>query len=105
MNQEDPVLEAAKQLGLTVSEKEPSPARQLLVDKINELLTNDFHRLVTILYRMDVSETKLRQLLKDNPGTDAGLIIADMIIERQAQKIRSRKQFGQRDNIDEEEKW
>jgi len=37
---------------------------------------------------------------------DAGLVIADLIIERQTQKIETRKQFQQKQGkIDEEEKW
>ena len=73
---------------------------------INDLITNDFAHLVQILYRVDISEKKLKQLLSDNAIKDAGKIIAEMIIERQMQKIKSRQQFSQRDNnIDDSEKW
>lgn len=73
---------------------------------INELILNDFSQLVHILYRVDIPEKKLKQLLTDNAGKDAGRIIAEMIIERQIQKIKSRQQFNQQDNnIDENEKW
>ena len=73
---------------------------------INELVQTDFQKLVFILYRIDVNETKLKKILKQNPGEDSGRIIADLIIERQLQKIKSRQQFSQRDNnIDENEKW
>ena len=73
---------------------------------INDLIINDFTQLVQILYRVDISEKKLKQLLSDNADKDAGKIIAEMIIERQLQKIKSRKLFSQRDkNIDENEKW
>lgn len=103
--QESAVL-AAKELGLTVSTDNFSMNRQVLAATINELLLGNFQQLISILYRMDVSEAKLRLLLKENPGTDAGLIIADLVIERQAQKIKSRREFRQRDNdISEEEKW
>lgn len=73
---------------------------------INDLIVHDFNQLLNILYRLDVSENKLKQMLgDDNPG-DAGKIIAALIIERQLQKIKSRQQFKQRDNtIDENEKW
>lgn len=73
---------------------------------INDLIVNDFAQLVQILYRVDISEKKLKQLLSDNTDKDAGKIIAEMIIERQLQKIKSREQFSQRDkSIDENEKW
>jgi hypothetical protein len=103
---EDPIKEVALELGLYAVEDHSAVNRQLLINKINELLNTDFQKLVSILYRMDVSENKLRQLLSENEGRDAGPIIADLMIERQSQKIKSREQFRQRDNdIDENEKW
>ena len=79
---------------------------QILIDRINELLEHDFQKLVSILYRMDVSEPKLRAMLKENAGRNSATIIAELMIERQLQKIKSRQQFRQRDNdINESEKW
>lgn len=73
---------------------------------INELIQTDFQKLVFILYRIDVNESKLKKILKENPGEDSGKIITELIIERQLEKIKSRQQFSQRDNnIDENEKW
>ena len=73
---------------------------------INTLIKNNFDKLITYLYRIDVNEQKLKSLLQQKPDEDAGNIIATLIIERQQQKIKSREQFSQRDNnFDEEEKW
>lgn len=100
------INEISKELGISLKEKDYSFGKQVLVDKINELVNTQFQKLVAILYRMDVNETKLKQLLSDNPGTDAGLIIADLMIERQKEKIRSRQQFSKPDeNIGDDEKW
>ena len=78
----------------------------LLAERINTMIRGDFGRLVQMLYRVDVNESKLRQLLRDNTGEDAGKIIAQLIIERQLQKIKTRQQFSKKDNdISEEEKW
>ena len=77
-----------------------------LAEYINNLVKNDFDKLITYLYRIDVNEQKLKTLLQQNPQEDAGNIIATLIIERQQQKIKSREQFSQRDNnVEEEEKW
>lgn len=76
-----------------------------LADHINDLIRDDFQKLVGILYRIDVSESKLKQLLKENPDTDAGIIITDLIIERQLQKIKSRKEYKRDENISDDEKW
>jgi hypothetical protein len=66
---------------------------QNLVDFINSLIINDFSKLVTILYRVDVDENKLKKILKEQAGTDAAQIIAGLIIEREQQKAETRKKF------------
>jgi hypothetical protein len=78
----------------------------VLAQRINELIRNDMGRLISVLYRIDVDEKKIRGMLRDNKGTDAGLIIAYLVIDRQKQKIKTRNMFNTRvDDIDEEEKW
>lgn len=77
-----------------------------LTGLINVLIRDDFQKLISILYRVDVSEQKLKGLLQEHPKEDAGKIIASLIIERQLEKIKSRKQYKQpKDDFDEEEKW
>jgi CRISPR/Cas system-associated protein endoribonuclease Cas2 len=78
-----------------------------LAEKINDLILNDFSSLVHILYRIDVSEQKIKNLLRENPDSNAGMILAALIIERQLQKLRSRQQSRAADNnkIDENESW
>ena len=90
---------------LTTTPSNGEIRRQLSV-AINEMILSDFDKLVMLLYRLDINETKLRKILNENPSQDAGNMIADLIIERQLEKIKSRQQFSQRDNnISEEEKW
>ena len=80
--------------------------REQISQNVNNLIVNDFQKLVSILYRVDVSESKLKQLLKEENHEEAGKIIAELIIERQLQKIKTRQQFKLPDkNIDESEKW
>lgn len=106
MKDEQPLQEVSKELGIIVKDRRQSIGKEIVAEKINELINNDFQKLVSILYRMDVSEIKLKQLLNENPGTNAALIITDLMIERQAEKIRSRQQFSKRnENISDDEKW
>lgn len=79
--------------------------RALLADAVNELLQHDFPRLVQILYRVDVSETRLKELLRLYPQTDAGWIIADLLIDREKQKKTSREQFRKNDKSHADEEW
>lgn len=75
-----------------------------LLEKVNAMIQHDFQRLLQLLYRIDVNEENLRRRLDQNTNEDAGRIIARLIIERQKQKIESRRQF-QRPADDETEKW
>lgn len=78
---------------------------RVVKQRVSELLQTDFNALVTLLYRIDVSEQKLKLLLETNQDTDAADIISRLIVERQIQKIKSRNEFKNNDNISEEEKW
>jgi hypothetical protein len=64
-----------------------------LSEKVNHMIQHDFQTLLQLLYRIDVNEEKLRRELEQNKNEDAGRIIARLIIERQTQKIESRRQF------------
>ena len=105
MNQDEIINDLSKSLGIIKTGNDHYFNKQILADKINELLISDFQRLVSILYRMDVSESKLKLLLKENPNIDGGIIIADLMIERQLQKNKSRQQYKKDENISDEEKW
>jgi len=95
-----------KEYGLLSPATVFSEWRQQLIAEINHLIQFDFNRLISSLYRLDVSEIRLKTLLQQNPAGDAAVIITDLIIERQLQKIKSRRQFSRRDdNISEEDKW
>lgn len=82
-----------------------STQRQALATYINELLLNDFNRLVQLLYRIDVDEKKLKQLLQQHPTTDAAELISDLLIERQLQKQKFRASFRSNESNSDEEKW
>jgi hypothetical protein len=81
----------------------------ILAEKINTMIIADFNGLVQLLYRIDVSEPSLRQLLIDNPTTEAGKLISRLILERLWQKILTRRKYnnnqGYRPNANEEERW
>ena len=96
-----------KELAIELAEKKSyNEIHTELATYINNKIKNDFDKLIAYLYRIDVNEEKLKSLLQQKPDEDAGNIIAILIIERQEQKIKSRKQFSQRENnFDEEEKW
>ena len=106
MREQEAIQIVEQNLGLVPAKKNDNIRMEFLAEKINDLLNTDFQRLISILYRMDINESKLRALLQNNPGTDAGILIAEMMVERESQKIKTRRESSRRDNnIDEEEKW
>lgn len=80
--------------------------RSALRSHINDLINHDFNRLVSLLYRIDVNEQKLKGLLAQSPGEDSAQLIADLILERQIEKIKSRKDHRTgEDACGDEERW
>ncbi|MCU0395722.1 MAG: hypothetical protein MUF29_07415 [Chitinophagaceae bacterium] len=77
-----------------------------LKEAVNQLIQEDFDGLLQLLYRVDVSESRLRQMLQQLPGSDAAEIITNLLLERQLQKIKSRRDHAQRDeSIPDDERW
>lgn len=64
-----------------------------LTNYFNKLIEQDFERLILVLYKIDVDENKLRTILRRETGTNTGDIIARLVIERQLQKIETRKKY------------
>ena len=87
----------------------PKTTHEELIEKlsayINQLINHNFQQLIYVLYRVDINEAKLKHLLKDNPGDNAGNIIAQLIIDRQLQKIQTRKKFKSKEDIPDDDKW
>lgn len=83
-----------KQMDTDISVDSPAEVlKEKLIEFINNLIQNDFQKLIAILYKVDVSESKLKLLLREGVGEDAADIIATLIIEREMQKIETRKKF------------
>jgi len=61
---------------------------------INDLIKEDFSKLVQMLYRIDVSEAKLKNILQANPNENAGKLIAEVVIERLAATKKARESFS-----------
>jgi len=65
----------------------------MIVRVVEDLLSKDFNGLINVLYRIDISEEKLKGALalsNDNPAS----VIAKMILDRQLQKVALRKKYS-----------
>lgn len=73
--------------------------------EINRLITADFAKLVRILYRLDIDEKNLKEMLQKYVYEDAGYIIAQLIIKRELQKAEQRQKSAPDSSISPEDKW
>lgn len=79
--------------------------KYIIAERVNDLIQHDFAQLTQLLYRIDINEARLKKLLNEAGEKDAAGIIAELIIERQVEKLESRKHFKQENDISEEDKW
>lgn len=96
-----------KELSLELSDQlSVNELEQQLSNHINHLINTDFEKLVYYLYRIDVNETKMKQLLQQQEGENAAQLIAQLIIDRQLQKIKSRAEHTSTSTDDDgAERW
>ncbi|WP_310991646.1 hypothetical protein [Aequorivita marina] len=63
-----------------------------LAKYLTYLLTNDFNKLISVLYRIDISQEKAMAKLAENAQKEsAGDTLARLIIERQLKKVITRR--------------
>lgn len=71
--------------------------RKYLTEKMKEMLDNNYNLLINTLYRIDISEKKLAELFSSKNKECIPQKLADLIIERQIEKIYFRKRYLQGD--------
>lgn len=99
------ISEEIVNLSATLQPANNDDLREQIIALVNTLIDKDFHSLIQLLYQIDVSENKIRSCLKNDTDKLSADIIADLIIERQLQKIKSRQAFSKNDTFSDEEKW
>ena len=103
MNQTEPEIRECADLVVTDFRLEENPFspvhedmeafRQKLRSLIAHLLDHDFERLLQAMYRLDINENKFRKSLSGKFSTDVALEIADLVIERELQKVITRRKY------------
>jgi len=71
-----------------------SHLREVLVKTFEYLVEDDFQKLLQVLYRADVDQYKLKDLLENTEGKTTAEIIADAYIERQKAKVATWKKYS-----------
>ncbi len=67
--------------------------KKYLTSKISELMDQDYNKLLNALYLIDLDEEKLHKLFSSHNRDFIPAALADMIIERQIQKLHFRKRY------------
>lgn len=99
------VAELSNNLEIDLPEKRSIEELKLfLTGYLSHLISNNPDKLVSILSRVDVSEKMLKANLQ-NQEENASSIMAQMIIDRQMEKIKTREHYKSSDDISEDEKW
>jgi len=68
--------------------------RDVLIDAFAYLIDHDFPKLIQILYKADVDQYKLKELLETVEGASSAEVIADTYIARQKAKVETWKNYS-----------
>jgi hypothetical protein len=74
-----------------------SQLRDVLIDAFAYLIDHDFPKLIQILYKADVDQYKLKELLETVEGASSAEVIADTYIARQKAKVETWKKYSRKD--------
>lgn len=72
-----------------------SHIRNHLISKIKELMGRDYQRFLNSLYRIDVDENKVREIIHSRDITSIPDRLADLIIDRQLMRVRTQILYRQ----------
>jgi hypothetical protein len=67
--------------------------RDLLAARLRLMIDEQFSRLAPLLYRIDVDEARVDEILRRAPFSEVPTRLADLIIERRLQAMRTRQQY------------
>ncbi|MCX2429765.1 MULTISPECIES: hypothetical protein [unclassified Pedobacter] len=70
--------------------------RNVLIDAFAYLIDNDFPKLIQILYKADVDQYKLKELLETVEGSSAAEVIADTYMARQKAKVETWEKYSRK---------
>lgn len=71
-----------------------SQLKETMVDAFAYLIDNDFQKLIQILYKADVDQYKLKELLETIEGSSSAEVIADAYLARQLAKVETWKKYS-----------
>ena len=74
--------------------------RAMLINRITELLSRNPEKLMAILYRIDVKEVVVQNIMSTSFPLEVPIHLADLIITRQLEKAQSRAEHARTQKAD-----
>lgn len=68
---------------------------QILSDQIAYMIEHRIDFLLSLMYRLDVAESKISQALSPGAAEPANIALAHLVLERQKQRILTKQQYKQ----------
>lgn len=68
---------------------------KFMAQRIEEMMSGDFEALMSMMYRLDVAELKIRKALAPGNPENPARGLAKLIIERQRQRMETREKYRQ----------
>lgn len=80
---------------VVAEETEPwEQLRKLVAERVLYMMENDVEHFKYVLYRLDINEQKVKQVLAESPYGEAANGIADLILKREMEKAQTRQQYN-----------
>ena len=77
----------------TLVSRDMQEFREKLRILIKYMLDREFEKLLNAMYRLDINEEKFKMVLSNQESQDVALDIADLVIEREMQKVITRRKY------------
>jgi hypothetical protein len=77
-------------IAITFTGKYTTPYQELfeqIYPHIDNMMVEEYEKLLNIMYRIDLDEHKITAYLKQNPMADTSEVITDLILKRELQKV------------------
>ena len=82
---------------IPVSGLDRNAVREKLAVLIAHLMDTNFEKLCQAMYRLDVSEARFDQVMHEKPIEDIPYAVADLVIEREMQKVKTREMYRRKE--------
>ena len=91
-------------LATTGEELDQEEFFDLLADQVAYMIERNLEELLSLMYRMDINEAKVHRALNPGNPEPANVAIAKLVMERQKQRVETKRHYKQDplDDLDEE---